>query len=1263
MSNATIDSLQIEIQSNSTSAASSIKDLAGALGELKKSGTITTAIKNLNGLSDALKNFAPEASNINRVRGLARALGELKKVGPVGSVGNSVSRLVESMGELNGANLDGVGPKIKQIVEAVAPLSTVKAGGLGTMVNALSKIDKVTDSLDETKIKAFADKIQRLSNILTPLSTKMTTIQTGLRGIGSSARTAGTNVKNMGDELNATSINMSSFINLVQQGVNALQQMAQKLAEIISQAIEWDGISARFGRGFGEQAPEVYAWIQRLNEEMGLNVQQFMQYSSIYATMLTGFGVAQEDAYKMALGYTELTYDIWAGYNDIYKTYEEAADAVRSAISGEVEPIRRAGFTIVESQLEQTAANYGLSISLEKATEAQKSYLRYLTLVDQAHVQSLIGTYAKEMNTAEGVMRTFSQQLKSLAQAFGSLFLPILVKVMPYVQAFVDLLTEAVHKVAAFFGVEIQAVDWSGYGSGMGTITEGAEEATDSIGGTTKALKELKNATLGIDELNIISPPEPSGGSSGGANGTNGFDGVDVGSLWDESIFDSINFQVDEIKSKLEEALKSITVVISGFMLAIGTILVVSGANIPLGLGLMAVGAVGLVATIAENWNSMGDELAKTLSTITSVIGGFLLAIGGFLVFSGVNVPLGAALMAAGAVSIATAATINWKFLDGDLKTTLSTLTAIVGGGLLAMGALFAFTGVAVPLGIGLMAAGAVSLATAVGLNWDSMSEPMRKAIGTLEAIVGGGLLAFGAILAFTGVNIPLGVGMIAAGAISLVSAVALNWGSLTGDLKNTLATIATIVGGALLGIGAILAFTGVATPLGIAMIAAGAISIIAAAGLNWSSIVDSIKNVVKELGIAVGGALLVIGCLLAFSGVALPLGIALIAVGAAGLVAGIALNWSAILDSIKNVVKELGIIVGGALLVLGVLLVFTGVGIPLGIGLIAAGAAGLVAGIALNWDAIKTAIMNAVNAVVDWIKKYGSLVLGLILCFSGVGIAPGIALIKQYMGQTNESGTTNWDALKDKIIQVWNSIKTWWDSKPALSEVIPVIGSIKEKLSSAWNTAKNWWDKSKTALKKYTPVIGSILGVLSPAWAIARNWWNSKKSGLNKYTPTIGSIKDKLVSAWNTAKEWWNKNVKLKIPSLSFKVTYSEATGLVRKAIVKALDLPGWPKLSFAASGGIFDTGSLIWAGERGPEVVANAAGGKTGVMNVQQMSDAVYEGVYAAVSAAMRSNGGNGGSQAVHVYLDGREITHSVEQRQKERGMTIMGNQVYSY
>ena len=110
-----------------------------------------------------------------------------------------------------------------------------------------------------------------------------------------------------------------------------------------------------------------------------------------------------------------------------------------------------------------------------------------------------------------------------------------------------------------------------------------------------------------------------------------------------------------------------------------------------------------------------------------------------------------------------------------------------------------------------------------------------------------------------------------------------------------------------------------------------------------------------------------------------------------------------------------------------------------------------------------------------------------------------------------------------------------------------------------------------------------------------------------------------------------------IKVPTVKIKWETASAFG-------KSFKYPKGFDLKFAAAGGVFDSGSLIWAGERGAEIVANAGGGKTGVMNVQQMQDAVYEGVYAAMIAAMRGSGEGSGSQVIKVYLDGKEVAYSL-------------------
>ena len=88
---------------------------------------------------------------------------------------------------------------------------------------------------------------------------------------------------------------------------------------------------------------------------------------------------------------------------------------------------------------------------------------------------------------------------------------------------------------------------------------------------------------------------------------------------------------------------------------------------------------------------------------------------------------------------------------------------------------------------------------------------------------------------------------------------------------------------------------------------------------------------------------------------------------------------------------------------------------------------------------------------------------------------------------------------------------------------------------------------------------------------------------------------------------------------------------------------------------------GEFFVAREAGPEMVGKI-GNRSAVVNNDQIVDGISEGVYAAVMAAMKAtNGGDG--QNINIYLDGKKITAAVEKRQKERGATIMGTQVYSY
>ena len=486
----------------------------------------------------------------------------------------------------------------------------------------------------------------------------------------------------------------------------------------------------------------------------------------------------------------------------------------------------------------------------------------------------------------------------------------------------------------------------------------------DNLDDAAGAAKKLKQYTAGFDELNVFAPNTGSG-SGAGAGGAGGFD-FDLPTY--DFLGDAVQTRIGEIKKMIEDTLAEITTIVSGFMLAVGAILVVTGVNIPLGVGLMAAGAVGLAATVGLNWTAMSSELASTLALITGVVGGFLLALGAIMAFSGANLPLGIALMALGGASLVSAAVINWHNSDRHLTDALTTLTGVLAGASLAVGAMLAFTGVATGLGIALMAVGAVTLVSAAALNWNSIPDALASPLSRVGLLVSGATLALGAILAFSGC-MPLGIALMAIGATSLVSVMALNWNGLSDEIQNVIAIITTVVSVAFLAIGAALAFSGANIPLGLALLAAGAVTMGTAIMPNWNDLSDNVQQKISMITTVVGGALLAVGAILALSGVALPLGLGLMAAGALSLGAVATLNWDFVVNSIKKVVSVITGILSGALIVLGVLLCLSGAGVGLGLAVLAAGLSLSYAAWTLDDNPITRFVRQMANSIIGLVN------------------------------------------------------------------------------------------------------------------------------------------------------------------------------------------------------------------------------------------------------------------------------------------------------
>lgn len=989
--NVEIQGLEFQIVNDSTQAVTGLQNLINTLNRLKTAtnGGATGLSKTAQGireLSNSLKglNSGDASQKITRLTNALTALSQVGNVKISSSIANQLTAINTALTGLKWTD----GDKLTSLANGLRPLSELGKANMTTFINQLSKLPKVIEDLEAADIDKFTQQMTALAAAMKPFADEMQKVSNGFSAFPSKIQKLITST----EKYNASARKATTTTGKFTSGLKALNVAAvaitfRKIGHFIAQAVtesnKYQEDLNLFTVALGQYAAEAQNYAEKVSDVMGIDPAQWLRNQGVFNTLLTGFGDTAERAQLMSQNLTQLGYDISSFFNI---SIEDAMQKLQSGISGELEPLRRLGYDLSQARLEQTALNLGIKESVANMTQAEKAELRYYAIMTQ--VTTAQGDMARTLEAPANQLRILQAQLTQAARAIGNIFIPALNAILPYAIAVVQVIREIANALANLAGFKLTEVDYSGVNS----AAVGAGSLADNLDDAAGAAKKLKQYTAGFDELNVFAPNTGSG-SGAGAGGAGGFD-FDLPTY--DFLGDAVQTRIGEIKKMIEDTLAEITTIVSGFMLAVGAILVVTGVNIPLGVGLMAAGAVGLAATVGLNWTAMSSELASTLALITGVVGGFLLALGAIMAFSGANLPLGIALMALGGASLVSAAVINWHNSDRHLTDALTTLTGVLAGASLAVGAMLAFTGVATGLGIALMAVGAVTLVSAAALNWNSIPDALASPLSRVGLLVSGATLALGAILAFSGC-MPLGIALMAIGATSLVSVMALNWNGLSDEIQNVIAIITTVVSVAFLAIGAALAFSGANVPLGLALLAAGAVTMGTAIMPNWNDLSDNVQQKISMITTVVGGALLAVGAILALSGVALPLGLGLMAAGALSLGAVATLNWNFVVNSIKKVVSVITGILSGALIVLGVLLCLSGAGVGLGLAVLAAGLSLSYAAWTLDDNPITRFVRQMANSIIGLVNGVIDAINDMFhIQFNGLSVM-GITLIPAF--------------------------------------------------------------------------------------------------------------------------------------------------------------------------------------------------------------------------------------------------------------------------
>ena len=285
----------------------------------------------------------------------------------------------------------------------------------------------------------------------------------------------------------------------------------------------------------------------------GLSETMAKKFTGTFGAMAKAFGFNEQAAYEMSTALTGLAGDVASFYNI---SQDEAYTKLKSVFTGETESLKDLGIVMTQSALDSYALANGFGKTTAKMTEAEKVALRYKFVTDQLTLAS--GDFIRTSDGWANQVRILKLQFDSLKATIGQGLINVLTPVIKVINLIISKLMSLANAFKSF--TELITGKKSGGGvsaaaTGMEDIAGSADNESAAMGGAgnaaKKAAKDIKGATSGIDELNIIQAPDSSG-SDGGAGGGYTADEFDMGEV-DTSAIDEMDSKYQGLIDKARE--------------------------------------------------------------------------------------------------------------------------------------------------------------------------------------------------------------------------------------------------------------------------------------------------------------------------------------------------------------------------------------------------------------------------------------------------------------------------------------------------------------------------------------------------------------------------------------------------------------------------------------------------------------------------------------------------------------------------------------
>ena len=785
---------------NASESAKSINTLAKSIAKLPESltgmGTLSDSVDTMLDVTDAFDLMAgiqdpkglksainaikkiPEAvsgvqgisSDVDDVKSVLNGFNNLPAVTAPKGLSSFVSllrRIPKAVSEANKADYTRLAESSRLLMNGLAPLSVLDFSNLknlGSVLNQLNKVPDLAQKLDSKTVDDFSTACQKLATALTPLASQLDKVGNAFaklppqlsKVVTQANRVTAANEKqrksylSLSNQMNGFMRNMAKLV--------SLKAIAEYLGNAVAKFNDFYEATDLFHNAMGNLSGEADTLISKMQGLLGVDPTKAMTYMATIQSLGTSFGLTSDKAYVLSKNLTQLAYDEGSYWN---KDVAETFTAMSSAISGEIEPIRRLGVGLSQARLQQELLALGFNKQVSSLSQADKAVLRYIAIMKQtANIQ---GNLAQTIQSPANQIKILKAQLDMLAKSVGSLLYPALKSILPPLIAAVQLIREFVEWVAKLMGVKVVFTDFTKSADSVGGIGDAMDDTANS---TKKAAKALKDYTMGFDELNIIDPTQGSSGSGSGASAGNILGDVDLSGY--DMFKNYVGTSIDEMKQKIKSMLPLIATVATALAawkltnLITDIVDAISKMNalksIVLGLGVFTVGVVleitGIKDAIENGVN--GKNFAEiVLGALIGTTGAAILGkgIAQFIVTGFGNTAVGAAIKAAGGstagaiIGAAVGGVVTGipMFVTGvydAVENGLNTLNGI----LIPLGSTMAGAGIGAIIGslggpigtgigalIGLIVGGLTDAGVAIYQNWDKITESLDKASESLK--------------------------------------------------------------------------------------------------------------------------------------------------------------------------------------------------------------------------------------------------------------------------------------------------------------------------------------------------------------------------------------------------------------------------------------------------------------------------------------------------------------------------------------------------